>query len=529
MEIVSDNLPNDVDLLKQLLLETLAARDKAIELKDAEIAELKQSVQRLLELFRQAQQKRFGASSESHDYQGELFNEAEIIVDEPVELTTDDGVPPKKRAKRKPLPKDLPREVIIHDISEADKQCECCGHQLVLMGQDSSEKLKFIPAQIKVIEHVRLKYSCKHCDTKGTQANIKQAPVPASPIPKGFATASLLSQLITSKYQYALPLYRQETLFKQHGIALSRRTMADWMMKSAALFKPLYDVLHQHLLTQGVLHADETTLKVINDERVKSYMWVYCSGADGPSTEPRYQGVHNIVLYDYQEGSRASTCVSRFLATEHTVFKGYLQVDGYAAYQQANNKLVGCWAHARRKFKEAIVAQGKNTTGKVSKADVALDMIAKLYRIERQIQSLSLKERLYFRRTHSSAQLALFKQWLDKSAQQVSKKSALGEAIHYSLNQWSKLSRYIEDSRLNIDNNRAERAVKPFVIGRKNWLFNHNHRGAEASAILYSIIETAKANGLTPFDYIEHCLECLSYPNCDLNSLLPWHVNLGKA
>ncbi|SQH76866.1 transposase [Shewanella benthica] len=521
MKLAPDNLPNDIDLLKQLLLETLAA-------KDAEIAELKQSVQRLLEQFRQAQQQRFGASSESHDYQGELFNEAEVTLDEPVESTADDvSVSPKKRAKRKPLPKDLPREVIIHDISDQDKQCDCCGHQLALMGQDSSEKLKFIPAQIKVIEHVRLKYSCKHCDTKGTQANIKQAPVPVSPIPKGFATPSLLSQLITSKYQYALPLYRQETLFKQHGIELSRQTMSDWMMKSAALFKPLYDLLHQHLLTQGVLHADETTLKVINDERVKSYMWVYCSGADGPSIEPRYQGLNNIVLYDYQDGSRASTCVSGFLATEHAVFNGYLQVDGYAAYQRANDKLVGCWAHARRKFKDAIVAQGKNNTGKMSKADMALNMIAKLYRIERQIQSLSLEERLYFRRTHSSAQLATFKQWLDKSATQVSKQSALGQAIHYSLNQWPKLSRYLEDSRLNIDNNRAERAVKPFVIGRKNWLFNHNHRGAEASAILYSIIETAKANGLTPFDYIEHCLEQLSHPNCDLNSLLPWLVKLG--
>ena len=520
MKLAPDNLPNDVDLLKQLLLETLAA-------KDAEIAELKQSVQRLLEQFRLAQQKRFGASSESHDYQGELFNEAEVTLDEPAESTADDvSALPKKRAKRKPLPKNLPREIITHDISEADKQC-ACGHQLTLMGQDSSEKLKFIPAQIKVMEHVRLKYSCQHCETLGTQANIKQAPVPFSPIPKGFATPSLLSQLITSKYQYAMPLYRQETLFKQYGIELSRQTMSDWMMKSAALFKPLYDLLHQHLLTQGVLHADETTLKVINDERVKSYMWVYCSGADRPSIEPRYQGLNSIVLYDYQDGSRASTCVSGFLATEHSVFNGYLQVDGYAAYQRANDKLVGCWAHARRKFKEAIVAQGKNKTGKMSKADMALSMIAKLYRIETKIQSLSLEERLYFRRTHSSAQLATFKQWLVKSATQVSKQSALGQAIHYSLNQWPKLSRYVEDSRLNIDNNRAERAVKPFVIGRKNWLFNHNHRGAEASAILYSIIETAKANGLTPFDYIEHCLEQLSHPNCDLNSLLPWLVKLG--
>lgn len=192
MKLRPDNLPNDVDSLKQLLLETLAA-------KDAEIAKLKQSVQGLLEQFRLAQQKRFGASSESNDYQGEQFNEAEVTADTPIELTTGDVAPPKKRAKRQPLSKDLPREVITHDISEADKQC-ACGHHLTVMGQDSSEKLKFIPAQISVIEHIRLKYSCKHCETKGTQANIKQAPVPASPIPKGFATPSLLSQLITSKY-----------------------------------------------------------------------------------------------------------------------------------------------------------------------------------------------------------------------------------------------------------------------------------------------------------------------------------------
>jgi transposase len=197
MKLSPDYLPNDVDLLKQLLLETLAA-------KDAEIAELKHSVQRLLEQFRLAQQQRFGASSESHEYQGELFNEAEVTVDEPVELTADANasVPPKQRAKRKLLPKDLPREVIIHDISDEDKQCDCCGHQLALMGQDSSEKLKFIPAQISVIEHLRLKYSCKHCETQGTKANIKQAPLPASPIPKSVATPSLLSQLITSTIFY---------------------------------------------------------------------------------------------------------------------------------------------------------------------------------------------------------------------------------------------------------------------------------------------------------------------------------------
>ncbi|WP_220764027.1 MULTISPECIES: IS66 family transposase [unclassified Shewanella] len=523
-------LLDDNALLQQLLLEQQAL----LESKDSQIFELNQSYQTLLEQFRLAQHHRFGRSSEVCEDQGELFNEAETLAEDDtlaVDTTPEaETTPPKtkEKPKRKPLPEHLPRVQVFHDIDEADKQCDCCGHQLQKMGENISEKLEFIPAKVRVIENIRLKYSCQHCEKHGTQSNIKQAPLPSSPIPKGYATPNLLSQIITSKYQYALPLYRQEMLFKQHGIELNRKTMADWMMKSAALCKPLYDLLHQQLLQQPVIHADETTLKVINDERVKSYMWVYCSGADGPSIEPRYQGLRNIVLYDYQDGSRASTCVSHFLATEQTV-SGYLQVDGYAAYQRASDKLVGCWAHARRKFKEALVAQGKSKTGKVSKADMGLSMIAKLYRIETQIQALKLEERLYFRRTHSRAQLAIFKQWLDKSVQQVSKRSKLGEAIQYSLNQWSKLRRYTEDSRLNIDNNRAERAVKPFVIGRKNWLFNHNHRGAEASAILYSMIETAKANGLIPFDYIEHCLEQLSYADCDLNKLLPWNMALAKA
>lgn len=531
-------LLDDNALLQQLLLEQqalLERKDDELDAKESKIFELNQSYQTLLEQFRLAQHHRFGRSSEVCEVQGELFNEAETLAEDDtlaVDTTAESETTPpktKEKPKRKPLPKHLPRVQVFHDIDEADKECDGCGHQLQKMGEDISEKLEFIPAKIRVIENIRLKYSCQHCEKHGTQSYIKQAPVPSSPIPKGYATPSLLSQIITSKYQYALPLYRQETLFKQHGIELNRKTMADWMMKSAALFKPLYDLLHQQLLQQTVIHADETTLKVINDERVKSYMWVYCSGADGPSVEPRYQGLRNIVLYDYQDGSRAGTCVSRFLTAEQTVFEGYLQVDGYAAYQQASNKLVGCWAHARRKFKEALVAQGKSKTGKVSKADMALSMIAKLYRIETQIQALTLEERLYFRRTHSRAQLAIFKQWLDKSVQQVSKKSKLGEAIQYSLNQWSNLRRYTEDSRLNIDNNRAERAVKPFVIGRKNWLFNHNHRGAEASVILYSMIETAKANGLIPFDYIEHCLEQLSYADCDLNKLLPWNMALAKA
>ena len=382
------------------------------------------------------------------------------------------------------------------------------------MGDERSEKLEFIPAQVKVIEHVRLKYSCRRCEKENTSTKIHIARVPASPIPKGIATATLLSQIITSKYQYALPLYRQESLFKQYGIALSRKTMADWMMKSSTLFSPLYTRLQEILLQQEVIQADETTLKVINEDKAKSYMWLYCTGTDSP-----HKGdIPNIVLYDYQSG-RAGQCAVDYLEG----FTGYLQVDGYAGYEKTSAKLVGCWGHARRKFKEAQTAQPKGKTGK---ADMALSMIQKLYRIEVSLKDKSTGEKYQLRQEKAKPLLEQFYQWLAKA--NVVAKSALGKAIQYCQNQWPKLIRYIEEGHLSIDNNRSERVIKPFVIGRKNWLFTNTANGAKASAMLYSIIETAKANGLIPFDYITHCLEQLSKNQVDVEKLLPWNVTLNE-
>ena len=233
----------------------------------------------LEEQFRLAQQRRFGVSSEAHPAQGDLFNEAEKALDSSediIEETETNTVTVKKKPIRQKLPKDLPREVIVHDID--DKTCDCCGNELHQMGEERSEKLDFIPAQVKVIEHVRLKYSCRTCEKDNTQTQIKIAPQPASPIPKSIATATLLSQIITSKYQYALPLYRQESLFKQYGIALNRKTLSDWVMKCHDLFEPLYQQLKNTLLAQQVIHADENPIKVINEDKSKSYMWVYCTG-----------------------------------------------------------------------------------------------------------------------------------------------------------------------------------------------------------------------------------------------------------
>ena len=493
----------------------LIALQKQVVEQEKVIAALQARNLFLEEQFRLAQQQRFGASSEAHPEQGDFFNEVEAELDAPddtEEETNTSTTRVKKKPVRQKLPKDLPREVIIHDIE--DKTCACCHGQLHKMGEERSEKLEFIPAQVKVIEHVRLKYSCRTCEQENTATDIKIAPVPASPIPKSIATATLLSQIITSKYQYALPLYRQESLFKQYGIALNRKTMSDWLMKCSHLFEPLYQQLKSTLLAQKAIHADETPLKVINDDKTKSYLWVYCTGTDSPSKSV----IPNIVLYDYQHGSRAGACVANYLQD----FTGYLQVDGYAGYEKTNATLVGCWAHARRKFMEAQKAQPKGKTGK---ADMALSFIQKLYRIEISIKDKTSDEKYQIRQAQAKPLLNKLYAWLNKT--NIVPKSALGSAIQYSKNQWHKLVRYIENGDLNIDNNRAERAIKPFVIGRKNWLFCNTSNGANASSMLYSIIETAKANGLTPFDYIAHCLEQLSHKDCDIEQLLPWNVKIS--
>ena len=496
------SLPDDPQLLKQML------------------AQQSSRLTYLEEQFRLAQQKQFGASSEGHPGQGELFNEAEVEV-EPLEVEPEQETIKytRNKPKRNPLLKDLPREVMVIDIADEDKICACCNGELHKIGEDKSEKLEFIPAKVTVIETVRPKYACRACEKDGISNIIKQAPVPPSIIPKGYATSSLLSQIITSKYQYGLPLYRQESMFKQYGIELSRKTMAEWMMKSQLALQILYERLREILLQQSVIQADETTLKVIGEDKTTCYMWLYCCGTDSPNDNlPGADGspMPNIVLYDYQ-ASRSGQCAADFLDG----YAGYLQVDGYQGYAKTRAILVACMAHARRKFKETEVAQPKNKTGK---ANMALNHIQKLYRLETKIKGKTAEEKYRIRQAEALPLLVQFKEWLDKSVLNVPPKTALGKALAYSINQWPKLIRYIDNGHLNIDNNRAERAIKPFVIGRKNWLFSNTANGAKASATLYSIIETAKANGLAPYDYLNYLLSEIPtlQQEQSIEHLLPW-------
>ncbi len=408
---------------------------------------------------------RFGASSEKHPAQDDFFNEAEICDEGPEGEhadavsadTTAVDAHARKKPGRKPLPKELPRERIVHDLPDVDKVCTCCGGELHVIGEEVSEQLDIVPAQVRVLERVKLKYGCRGCEE-----GVTTAAAPAQPIPGSLASPGTLAYVITAKYCDALPLYRQSAIFARLGIDLSRSTLSHWMVRSAEQLERLYQRLHQQLLTEPILHADETGVQVLKEPgrtaQSRSYMWLYRSGRDSP---------HPVVLFDYQPG-RGQIYPQAFLSG----FKGYLHADGYAAYETLDDvRLVGCWAHARRQFDEAIklLPKAKQQTGK---GMVAINLIQKLYRLEKVIRALPPAERHARRLAEATPTLDAFKSWLDKSAAQGLPKSKMGQAVQYCLNQWPKLLGYLADGRLEIDNNRAERDIRPFTTGRKNWMFS---------------------------------------------------------
>ncbi|HHP8298337.1 TPA: IS66-like element ISAba24 family transposase, partial [Acinetobacter baumannii] len=427
MKKTPQSLPDDVELLKKMLLEQTQKLERKLAQKDKRIAKLERvnqqlsdKLQQLLERYNLKKYQKFSPSSETYEGDGEVLNEAEQLIEdesvatEPDNQTTESA---EKAAKpRRPrIAPELPRVDVIHDID--DKTCTCCGHALHQMGEEVSEQLEFVPAQIRVLRNVRLKYSCRQCETNGTKVEIKIADVPPAVIPKSMATPSLLAQIISSKMHYGLPLYRQEQLFNQAGIELSRQTMSRWLISCAEKLKPLLALMKAELLKQPVLWADETTVNVLDVEKSTCYMWVYGCGLE-QSTGPK------LVLFDYQD-SRSSIHPTDFLAG----FAGYLQVDGYAGYEKTHATLVGCWAHARRKFVEAQKAQGKGKTGK---ADVALNHIQKLYALESQLKTVPPDKKYDARQTLAKPLLEQFKSWLDKSSESVTKESLLGAAITYS-------------------------------------------------------------------------------------------------
>lgn len=508
----------------------IAQRDHLLEEKEQQLGRQEQRIDALTERlaffeeqFRLLQAKQFGSSSEQSPLQSQLFNEAELVADATPVVPEQTITYTRAKPGRKALPAHLPTERIEYTLPAEEQICVCCGGPLHAMSTETREELQFIPAQLKRIEHVRHVYSCRQCERSGESVPIVTAPAPKPPIPKSYASASLLAYIIVAKFVDGLPLYRLEAHFERLGISLSRQVMSIWMIRVALLLEPVFDRLTEQLRRRTILHADETTLQVLQEPgrtaQSQSYLWLYRSaGADGPP----------IVLYDYQQ-TRAGKHPRAFLSG----FRGYLHVDGYAGYHGIENViLVGCWAHLRREFHDAVQALPPEKRHTVGKAHEGLAYCNRLFAIERELKDGSPEERHTERNARSRPVVEAFYAWIGTLQSQVLPKTKLGQAVTYSVNQREKLERFLEDGRLELDNNRAERSIKPFVIGRKAWLFANTPSGARASAMLYSLVETAKENGLKPADYLTRLLQVL--PNIEITdatieALLPWNVRAENS
>jgi transposase len=510
MNVEASTLPDDSTLLKQMLVDFQEHYDKETGI--------------LLEQIRHLRAQLFGRKSEKFQSEGGPQPLPLFDMPEPVGIEYDKEeihVPAHNRKKcgRKPLPEELPRVEVIHDIDDADKVC-ACGCELSRSGEEVSEQLDIVPARVQVIRHIRPKYACKNCE--GVEDNgptVKIAPVHSQIIPKSIASPGLLAHILTGKFIDHTPFYRQEKQFIRLGVEVSRTSMCNWAVQTASACQPLLNLLQDEVLAGSFINIDETTLQVLRepgrDPTSKSYMWIFRRGdPDKP-----------VLIYQYHP-TRSGDVARAFLRD----FQGYVQTDGYSGYDFLDFieeiRHVGCWAHARRKFMDVIKAQGKNR--KSGSADKALSYIKKLYKLEKDARKnvFSPEEIYRMRQDEAKPILVDFEKWLLKKKLQTPPKGLLGKAVSYSLNQWHRLIGYIEDGRLTPDNNMAENSIRPFVVGRKNWLFSGTPEGAEASALLYSLIETAKVNKLEPYTYLRYIFERLPVASSleDYEALLPWNV-----
>ena len=504
--------------------ETITLSRAQYEALQTENAELTQKVNWLMEQMRLSRQKKFGFSSEKSQYDAlDLFNEAEVMSEEKLPEPELTEIQKHYRQKVKQsldrLPADLPVEVIEHKLPKNQEACPACGNKLHVMGKEIRRELKLIPAQAVIVEHIDYVYACRECEANALSVPIVKAPIDSPVIKGSFASAEAVAHIMTQKFVNALPLYRQEQDLYRMGITLSRQTMSNWLLRCAQdWLKPIYEALHKQLCAHEILHADETVLQVLHEPgktaQSKSYMWVYRTSGDAEMP---------IILFDYQPDRKAKRPIE-FL----TGFRGYLHTDGYGGYQSLPEEMVtvGCWAHARRKFDEALKAIAE-TDREGSGALKGKRYCDKLFAIERQLAACTIEERHEKRQELAKPVLDEFLSYLQTA--KVSTKSGFGRAVHYTVHQWKSLERYLQDGRLEISNNRAERSVKPFVIGRKNFLFANTPRGANASAMIFSLLETAKENGLNPYAYLTYVFK--NAPNWNihqdseaLQKLLPSHV-----
>jgi len=483
--------------------------DENLKLK-SNLEEAEKKIDLLIEQIRLSRLRRFGKKTEnSAQLQLELvFDEVEDpeTAAEPSEEHTETitYTRKKKAIGRKIDTSNLPREQIVYDLTEEEKHCRC-GGQLKRFGEDKSEQLEYIPAQIKVIERICAKYSCDCCET------VKTATKPEMPIAKSMAAPSLIAEVIIKKYEHHIPWYRQSKIFAQDGIDIPANTVCNWFLQAGEVLEPLNTTLKAQLNHTGILQLDETPVKVLRKEG-KGYMWCY------HSCEPR----NKFILFEYNN-SRENQSLNDNLKN----YQGIVQTDGYSGYEAIGKKegviKLGCWAHCRRKFAEVVKIS--STSGK---AHEVIKWIGKLYQIENlaQEQHLDFAARKELRQKQAPPVLEKIHELVTKST--VSYKSALGKAMHYTINQWEELNRYVNHGEAEIDNNWVENQIRPFAIGRKNWMFLGNEKAGNTAAFFYSILQTCRMHNIDARKYLIYVLlqaGKMRRGEVEPNTLLPQFIN----
>ena len=465
------------------------------------------------------QHQLFAAKSEARGTQQRdlFFNEAEALVPSTPQQHKID-VPAHTRAQRgrRPLDPALPREVMRHELPESERVCPHDGAMLKEIGVEASEQLDIIPAQVRVIRHERVKYACPCCGQ-----GVRMASAPLKLLPKALLTENALAWVIAAKYQDALPLYRQAALLNRFGGDIVRHTLAHNVIRVGQAVQPIINLLRDHLLDADLIHGDETELQVLKEAgrpaTAKSYLWVQMSGSGPP-----------VRLFTYAPSRSTKTALALYEGA-----RGALLTDGYATYAAvaAVNGLthLGCWAHVRRKFVEAEAVLPKTAHVAQHPSTQFIAAIGELYALEAAGREVEPAERARLRQAQSAPVLARIEALLLANLHSVLPQSLLGRALHYLHEQWPKLTRFVDNAAYAIDNNACENALRPFVVGRKNWLFSDTVAGAQASANLYSLIETAKANCLEPYHYLRALFQRLPTAQTvdDFEALLPWQINLS--